>query len=818
VGDFERRGDDVAFVSRKGFRSVRWTYAQTARVAKQFCSELTARGVARGDRVILLGESSAEWVAAFLGCALYGAIVVPLDRGSSPDFVRRIVQQIGASLAVSSTEAAKLFGNVPVIPLEGLPSLVAKHAPATADSSATRADILEIIFTSGTTAEPKGVVITHGNVLANLEPLEREIAKYSKYEKLVHPLRFLILLPLSHVFGQFLAVFVPQALGAAVIFQESLNPSEIIYTIKREKANVCVAVPHVLSSLKNHLERIHPGAANVAEFQARLGREESKHFVWRWWKFRKVHSAFGWRFWAFISGGSALDEQDERFWAQVAITVIQGYGLTETTSLVSVNHPFKSSKRSIGKMLPGREVKLAADGEILVRGENVATHYWQSNELKAADVDEGWFPTGDLGGLDADGNLYFKGRKKSVIVTSAGMNIHPEDLEHALRKQPGVRDAVVVSVPVGGNAEPFAALLLHPGAHAAAIVHAANEQLAEFQQIHQFIEWPEVDFPRTPTQKPLIGAIEQYVRSQGSKRTGGGINDVMARLSKGSGASTPAELNLSSMEKVELMATLESRYQVDLSETQFAEANTIDDLQKIVSGIDRNVPNYVYARWPRRWPFPWMRAAAYWLVAFPATMLLAKPKIIGGENLRGLREPVLIVCNHVTMTDIGFVLAALPPAMRTNVAPAMLGEMLEGMRNPNTSSPLRNAISKVEYFLLSALFNVFPLPQKSGFMKSFSFAGENIDAGYSVLVFPEGRRTQNGELSEFQAGVGMLANRLNVPVIPMRIDGLFEAAKAKSIFVKPNQIVVRVGAPVRYNAEENPTSIARDLERRVREL
>jgi long-chain acyl-CoA synthetase len=818
VADFERRGDDVAFISRRGFRTVRWTYAETSRVARQFCTELAVRSLAKGDRVVLLGESSAEWVAAFLGCALYGAIAVPLDRGSSPEFVSRILEQVGASLAVSSAEAAKHFRSLPVIPLESLPSLVAKHAPASTNDSATRTDILEIIFTSGTTADPKGVVITHGNVLANLEPLEREIAKYSQYEQLVHPLRFLVLLPLSHVFGQFLSIFVPQALGAAVIFQESLNPSEIISTIQREQANVCVAVPHILSSLRNHLERVHPGADSLTEFQARLDHEQSKHFLWRWWKFRKVHSVFGWRFWAFISGGSALDEQDERFWAQLAIAVIQGYGLTETTSLVSVNHPFKSNKRSIGKMLPGREVKLAADGEILVRGENVATHYWQSNELKAAAVEDGWFPTGDLGAIDANGNLYFKGRKKSVIVTPAGMNIHPEDLEHALRNQPGVRDAVVVAVPVGGNAEPFAAVLLHPGANAAAIVHAANQHLAEFQRIHQFIEWPEVDFPRTPTQKPLIGAIEQYVRLQGSKRTSGGIDDVLAQLSPGNAASTPAELNLNSMEKVELMATLESRYQVDLSETQFAEANTINDLQKIVSGIQQPVSNYVYPRWPRRWPFPWLRASAYWLFAFPATMLLAKPKIIGRENLRDLREPALIVCNHVTMIDIGFVLAALPPAMRTKVAPAMQGEMLEAMRAPKTSAPFQNAISRVEYYLLTALFNVFPLPQKSGFIKSFSFAGENIDSGYSVLVFPEGRRTQDGQLSGFQAGVGMLATRLNVPVIPMRIDGLFEAAQAKSNFIKPNQIVVRVGAPVRYDAAENPTSIARDLECRVREL
>ncbi len=817
--DFEQRGEEIAFVFRRGYRSVRWSYADTARVAKQFCAELQFRGVKRSDRIILLGEDSAEWVAAFLGCALYGAVAVPLDRGSAPDFVSRIVLQVNPVLAVCMTTSANLFGEVPVIPLENLTSIVARHSIPVTTHSLARSDILEIIFTSGTTADPKGVVITHGNVLANLEPLEREIAKYSKYEKLVHPLRFLNLLPLSHVFGQFLAIFVPQALTATVIFHESLNPSEIVSTIKRESVNVCVAVPHILSSLENYIERRHVSASTVPEFKNQLREADAKHFILRWCKFRKVHSEVGWRFWAFISGGSALNEDEEKFWAQLGFAVIQGYGLTETTSLVSVNHPFKSSKRSIGRMLPGREVKLAPDGEILVRGENVASHYWQANEMKSVLAKDGWFSTGDLGALDANGNLYFKGRKKNVIVTPAGMNIHPEDLEQVLRRQPGVRDAVVVGVPIGGNAEPCAVILLQPGFTASSIIGAANEELAECQRIHRHVEWPENDFPRTPTQKPLIGVIEQYVRSHGDRGASGGIDDVLARLTHGGEAHTSSELNLSSMEKVELMATLESRYQVDLSEVEFAEANTIEDLQKIVSRTEQDLPNYVYPRWPRRWPFPWIRALSYWLLAYPATMLLAKPKIVGGENLRSLREPLLIVCNHVTIADMGFVLAALPAAMRTKVAPAMQGELLVAMRAPDDSlSWWRKSLSRIEYTLLTALFNVFPLPQKSGFMKSFSFAGENIDAGNSVLVFPEGRRTQDGRLSSFQSGVGILANRLGVPVLPMRIDGLFEVAKAGRLLVKPNQIVVRVGAPVRYAASENPIAIARDLERRVREL
>jgi long-chain acyl-CoA synthetase len=819
VDDFTRRGEQNAFLFQRGYRTVRWTYAEVARVARQFSSELESRGVKRGDRVILLGENSAEWLAAFLGCALHGAVAVPLDRGSASEFVSRIIEQVGPKLALCSSDSSKLFGSLPVIILENLPSVVAQQTISTTPVVSSRDDVLEIIFTSGTTAEPKGVVITHGNVLANLEPLEREIAKYSLYARLVHPLRFLDLLPLSHVFGQFLAIFVPQALGAVVVFQDSLNPSEVIGTIRRQKVNVCIAVPHILTSLKNHLEREYQNRGHLDEFRRNLQQIEGRHFTRRWWKFRHIHSKFGWRFWAFISGGSALDEEDERFWNQLAFAVIQGYGLTETTSLVSVNHPFKRSKRSIGRMLPGREVKLAEDGEILVRGDNVATRYWQNGAMQTASEAEGWFPTGDLGALDAEGNLYFKGRKKNVIVTRAGMNVHPEDLEQALRKQPGVRDAVVVGLPVGGNEEACAVLLLHPGFSATPVVHAANQTLAEFQRINHFFAWPENDFPRTPTQKPLLGVIEQYARSHEDKAAAWGVDSVLAQLSHSDPSTPTSELNLNSMEKVELMATLESRYQVDLSEVAFSEANTVQDLEKIIRGNERQSASHVYPRWPKRWPFTWVRALAYWLLAYPAMLLFGKPKLIGTAHLRGVSGPLLIICNHVTMVDIGYVLSALPPAMRTKVAPAMQGEMLAAMRSPEVAQPLwGRMIDKLQYILISGLFNVFPLPQKSAVLKSFSFAGENIDAGYSVLVFPEGRRTQDGRLSPFQTGVGMLATRLRVPVVPMRIDGLFEAAKRRKFIVRPNQITVRVGEPILYAPSTDPTSIARDLERRVCEL
>src|SRR4029077_4327425 len=263
---------------------------------------------------------------------------------------------------------------------------------------------------SGTTADPKGVVISHGNILANLEPLEAGMQRYLKWERPFHPLRFLDLVPLSHVFGQFLGVWVPPLLGATVLFQDTLNPTEIISTIKRERVSVLIAVPRVLEALRNKIERDLESEGLLETFRSDFAAAANEKFLSRMWRFRGIHRRFGWKFWAVISGGATLEPDTELFWGRTGFAAIQGYGLTETTSLVSVNHPFRIGRGSIGKVLEGREVKLDASGEILVRGENIAAGYWQGRQIRpilSKNKDGGWFHTGDLGALDAEGNLYF---------------------------------------------------------------------------------------------------------------------------------------------------------------------------------------------------------------------------------------------------------------------------------------------------------------------------------------------------------------------------------------------------------------------------
>ena len=300
-----------------------------------------------------------------------------------------------------------------------------------------------------------------------------------------------------------------------MIFQDALKPGEVIRTIRRERVSVLVAVPRMLQSLKEKIERDLEDESRLQDFQRRFQAAEGKHFLRRWWIFRRVHRQFGWKFWAFICGGAALDRVTEEFWGRLGYAVIQGYGLTETTSIVSVNHPFRLGKGSIGKVLAGREVKLAPDGEILVRGSGVAAGYWTGHELQPMTSEQGWYGTGDIGALDAEGNLYFKGRKKDVIVTPAGMNIYPEDLEAALRRQPEVKDCVVIALPRDGNAEPCAVVIMRDGkADPEPVVRRANETLAEYQRMRNWFLWPEDDFPRTSTQKPRTSAIQKVVQAQ----------------------------------------------------------------------------------------------------------------------------------------------------------------------------------------------------------------------------------------------------------------------------------------------------------------
>ena len=828
--NFLRRGRECAYIQRRGYRSVRWSYRQVAETAFRFARELEKRGIGKGERVLLWEPNSAEWVATFFGCALRGVIVVPIDDAGTADFTQRVCRQVDGKLLLCSRQHVQ--SSVPALILEDLQETLSGYAAAPYDAAGIGAtDTLEIVFTSGTTAEPKGVVISHGNALGNIVPLEIEIQRYLKYERLVHPVRFLNLLPLSHVFGQFLGIFLPQLMGGTVIFQDSLKPAEVIRTIRRERISVLVAVPRMLQSLKEKIERDLEDDGELEEFQRRFQAAEGKHFLHRWLIFRRVHRQLGWKFWAFVCGGAALDRVTEEFWGRLGYAVTQGYGLTETTSIISINHPFHLGKGSIGKVLAGREVKLAADGEILVRGSGVAAGYWTGQELQPIAGEQGWYGTGDIGELDAEGNLYFKGRKKEVIVTPAGMNVFPEDLEAALRRQPEVKDCIVIALPRDGNAEPCAVVILREGAaDPEPVVRRANEVLAEYQRMRHWLVWPEEDFPRTSTQKPRRNVIQQVVQARLGKVPRAGkspspLAELIEHIKGSAGgelrpeANLETDLNLSSLDRVELLGALEDRYQVDLSETGFAAVKTVNDLERMLQGKPPSRVKYHYPGWVQRWPTTWNRLVIHYLLLRPAIFLLGWPRVEGRETLRDVQGPVLVICNHIDDVDVGFVLTALPARFRHRLATATGGEALESLRTPPSGRSLPGrAYDCVKWFLGVSLLNLFPMPREAGFRESFAYAGESVDRGYSILVFPEGHHTTDGNMRPFRAGIGLLANNLAIPIVPMRISGLFALKQAGKKFARPWRIKVKIGAPVRFPRESDPEWIARELQKQVEQL
>ncbi len=848
--EFGHYSSDMAIVQQRGYRRECWTYDKLFIAATARALRLKASGVRTGDRVLLCGPNSAEWVAAFWGCLMRGAVVVALDDSSTPEFVARVVYDSGVKAAFLSRSHPPLKTAMPTYfledftgtPQESVQSLAGANTKAVvhlaastiADEPITRDHVAQILFTSGTTSEPRGVVLTHGNFLANLEPLEKGIEEYRKYERWVHPLRFVSLVPLSHVFGQFMSLFVPPLLGATVVFENSPHPRDILRTLKRERSTALVAVPRMIDAVCNALEQEIEARGWRAWFRKAYTAAEGETFLRRAWRFRRLHGMFGWKFWAFISGGASLSPDTETFFKRIGYAVVQGYGMTETASLISLNHPFRTAEGSVGQVLPGREFRLAEDGEIQVRGENVSSAYWQGGARRDAKrEDDGWLRTGDLGELDAAGNLRFRGRKKNVIVTPAGLNIYPEDLEAALRKQPAIRDAVVIPVESGGNAEPCAILLLGgtalPGGGsstdslAQSAVDAANASLSEYQRIRRLLLWPDSDFPRTPTGKPRLGAITDRAKQLLQSLDTSTSKSFTASTSFTSLTSLPSSLkDLSSLDRVELLSTLERRYNIEINETQFATAQTAADLQQLLAQPSARRSDYTYPHWTQRAPIRLIRVLIYYALTWPATLLLGHPKILGLKNLESLRGPALFVANHTTRrADIGLILFALPARFRHRLATAMGGETLRDFRQPPREWFFaKRWLWQLNYFLVVSLFNVFPLPQLSGFRESFRFAGESADRGYSILVFPEGiiNDRSTPDMIVFQPGIGLLAQNLQIPIVPMRLDGVWQMKQERRRLAHPNEITIHIGAPLTFSPDTPSAEIVSQLESAVRKL
>ena len=828
---FELEDSDAEFVIYDdGVRSRSYTYRQIGQLARGFGARLRAHGIGRQAKVIVWGENRAEWLVAFWGCLLEGAIVVPIDYRASAGLLQSVSRIVDARAILIGEEVRvpTLEGEVPVWRLADLTSNSIESPPADEPRTADRHDVAEVIFTSGATADPKGVVITHANVLANIVPVEHEVRRYRGYGRPFFPLRFLNLLPLSHMFGQAMATFVPPMLPGTVVFMRGYNPVEIVHQLQARRISVLACVPKILDVLRDHIVRTVPAAANA---QAEGGPTS---VVGRWWRYRAVHRQLGWKFWCFVVGAAPLDPELEAFWARLGFLVIQGYGLTETAPIVTLNHPFRSKRGSVGKPIAGVEVKLGDDGEILVRGDNVTSGYYGAPDATAASFSDGWFHTGDLGAIDAEGRLSVRGRKKEVIVTPEGLNVFPDDVERVINLHSDVLDSAVIGVTRGGEERVHAVLVLVNGADADAVVRRSNTSLEDHQKIRGVSVWPADQLPRTDgTRKLKRREIRQWVASGSVSRPAGTagadvtIEGVVARFAQDrtvTAETTLDELGLSSLERMELLMALEQQFDVTVDEMAFAAATAVGDLRDLVSAGGLQIPavagaqHFSFPSWNRRLPARVVRRLSLLTWILPIGRLFMWLRVNGLEHLNGLAEPVLFAANHQSHLDTPAILTALPAAWRYRVAPAMSKEFFKAHFFPAQFGRRARLASSLNYYLAALFFNAFPLPQReAGTRQTLRYIGELVSEGYCPLIFPEGRRADPGSIGAFQPGIGMIAARLAVSVVPVRVFGTGEALPTSGYMARAGRVKVSFGAPLTLRGDDYG-ALARRVEAAVRDL
>jgi long-chain acyl-CoA synthetase len=761
--------DDFADLSSEfliyddGLRSRSYQYREVAGLARSFAARLRAAGIGKDEKIILYSENRPEWVIALWGCLLEGVIAVPIDFRSSPEFVARVREIVQARVILKGDEV-ELTGAEDVWPIAALTHQTdvtqPEHRP-----KAFATQTAEIIFTSGATADPKGVVITHRNILANIVPVEREVSKYRKYARPFAPIRFLNLLPLSHMFGQAMATFIPPMLPGVVVFMRGYNPSEIIRQIRTRRISVLVSVPKILEVLREYLLHYFPELASEPETKS--------HWMLRWWRYRKIHNLFGWKFWSFIVGAAPLAPELEAFWSRLGFVVIQGYGLTEAAPIVTLNHPFHARQGSVGKPIAGVEVKIAEDGEILVRGDNVTSGYYNEPGATAQAFENGWFHTGDVGQLDENGELRILGRKKEMIVTPEGLNVFPEDVERVLNQIPGVRDSAVI-----GSDRVHAVLILDPGAEPDAIVRSANARLADHQKIRSASTWPYPEFPRTEG----TGKLKRREIAQGVPP-----REQRSRID----LDTPLE-NLTSLERVEREVAL------GVSGT---------GLLPVLSGSAESIQ---FPAWNRSWWARAIRRIFLPLFLLPLTRVFARIRVAGLENLKNVQPPVIFAPNHQSYMDVTAIMAALPPRWRYRIAPAMSKEFFHEHFHG------RSFTNSLNYYLSALFFNAFPIPQReAGALETMRYMGELATEGWCILIFPEGKMTNTGEIASFQPGVGMLASKLDLPVVPVRLEGLDRVLHHTWKMARPGKVRIKFGKPLELKGNDYP-ALAKRVEDAVR--
>lgn len=814
-----------AIYFKSAFRTFSFSYHEIHEQCLRVANYLSQKGIKKGDRILVWSYNGQEYASVLLGCAVSGVIAVPIDFSSKADFVALIAEKVGAKHLFHSKRRPFSSQKLSHIHVEDFDRELLEVPITQRDFGVSDDDIYEIVYTSGTTSEPKGVIITNKNIVSNIRHC-RQLWPLGKHHT------FLSVLPMSHMFEQVAGFFYPLRFGCKVTYLYSRKSSTIIEALQREQVTMMVVVPIFLQSLRENILREVRAQGKEQLFCRMMSMASHLPKSIRRSLFHKVHQKLGGKLEMFITGGSALDPDLEEWWTILGFDVFQGYGLTEASPVVTWNSPSGRKRASVGRCLPHQEIKIGPENEIWIRGDNVTPGYYDNPEEDRAHFEDGWYKTGDIGEFDDDRFLYIRGRKKNMIKSASGLNVYPEDIETVLNKLPAVKDSCVIGVEEVGDIRIHAVLLMYKSQKWNAetvrpIIESTNQRLQPHQHIQGYSIWPHEDFPRTNTLKikrsPVVEEIQKGKSSAEPipASSGDRILDIIADSAKvdvqiiNPDSNLVADLGLDSIARVELAMMLEEEFNVEIDESAITPQTTVSQLREIVAAQQKEIICYDFPRWAVTRPVRFLRLL-FETILFHLPSLFSRTTVKGRENLKEINIPVIFIANHISQYDTLYIVRAIPWRLR-KLAIAAAADINYEIK-PDYSWIKRLCI-RFRGFALSFLLNTFPFSREAHVKKSFEYMGWLIDHRWNILLFPEGKLTTTGEMDHFRSGIGLLAQAMQVRVVPVRIDGLYSIANYQHWLPRRfGRVRIMFGKAMYVDEQADPEQVASRFENAIRLL
>ncbi len=812
VADLDDVGDRVATISRRFLKVERLTHAELKRAAHRAANYLREAGVAHGDRVMIMGANSPEWVQVLLGSLVLGAVAVPVDATSTPAALERMIMQTNPTVIFVGRDLDVDTGSIATRVIEEIATYAETFAATAPQITLDDLSPALIVFTSGTTADPKGVVLTHRNVLSNIDGILDLIDVRDSW-------RFLSVLPLSHTY-ELTATLALFSHGASVVYLPRVTPLAISEALVDFEITSMLAIPQLLTLM---LERIEQGAkeeGKARSLETAMRIAEYLPFGLRRVLFHSVHARLGGRLALFITGGAPIPIDVAAGWEKMGVRTLQGYGLTETSPILTCNPLGGERLDSPGRALDNVQLRIAPDGEIQAKGPSVFGEYWQSPEAtREAFTDDGWFRTGDVGRLEGSW-LHIEGRIKFAIVRSSGLKVFPEDVELIAEKDPRLGFVCVVGVK-GDTSESVVAVVISKETDdiVEEAIASINAQLASFQHVDSWRRWPESDFPRTRLLKIDRRQVQDWANASGPAppvpRGVAAANDdpvvraIRLALDEPAAAVGDADrlgdLGLDSLLRLGVVATLEERLGISIADERVTPETTVGDLRTLAemgspTETAASQANWTYWRGVRVVG----NALRDWVVQ-PFVRHWVTLNVEGIESLAQLESPALFIFNHSDDFDGPVIYQSLPREVRGRLAVATGADVMHD--------------HKVLAFIVRLCFAGFSFARSEPYLPSLEYVGEMVDRGWNVLIAPEGHLSASGELQPFRSGIGLLAVNLGVPVVPMKTIGLFGTVPLHAKWPrKRSRVTVRIGAPLTFGPRMDYEEVTETLHRAVQEL